>query len=76
MGILKPTEHWSFLFGFGAEFEKEEKNFLHRAGIEYSGELPKAWEVFGSLSYDFKWKAYDTWVVGIGIVKSFGHERK
>jgi len=76
MGIFKPTDHWSFLFGAGVEFEKEENFFLNRAGIEYSGELPKEWEVFGSLSYDFKWNAYDTWVIGIGIGKAFGHKRK
>lgn len=72
VGIFKPTRHWSFLFGAGVEFEKDENFFLNRAGIEYGGELPKNWEVFGSLSYDFKWNAYDTWLVGIGIAKSFG----
>lgn len=67
MGIYKPGHHWSFLFGAGVEFAKEENFFLNRAGVEYSVELPKGWEVFGSLSYDFKWNAYDTWILGLGI---------
>ncbi len=71
MGLYKATEHWNFLFGAGAEFAKEENFFLNRFGIEYAAELPKEWEVFGTLSYDLKWKAYDTWVIGIGIAKKF-----
>ncbi len=76
MAIYKPTSHWNFFLGAGVEFEKEENFFLTRAGVEYSAELPKEWEVFGSLSYDFKWNAYDTWVLGIGIAKSFGKKSK
>lgn len=72
MGIYKPSEHWSFLLGLGGEFAKEENFALTRAGIEYGSELPKGWEVFGSLAYDFKWNAYDTWTVGIGIAKKLG----
>ena len=76
MGIYKASPHWSMLLGAGVEFEKEENFFLNRAGVEYSGELPKEWEVFGTLIYDFKWHAYDTWVLGIGIAKSFGKGSK
>ena len=72
MGVYKPTHHWSFLLGMGMEFAEEENFALTRAGIEYSGELPKRWEVFGSLGYDFKWNAYDTWTIGIGIAKKLG----
>jgi len=72
MGIYKPYEHWSFLLGFGGEFAKEENFFLTRAGVEYGYELPKGWEVFGTASYDFKWKAYDSWGIGLGIAKNFG----
>ena len=75
MGIYKPNKHWSFLFGAGAEFEKEENFFLNRAGVEYGAELPKGWEVFGSLSYDFKWSGYDTWLIGIGIAKQLGKHK-
>lgn len=71
-GIYKPTEHWAFSLGMGAEFSSEENFALTRIGIEYSGELPKNWEVFGTLSYDIKWNAYDDMVLGIGIAKKFG----
>jgi hypothetical protein len=75
MGIFKPNRHWSFLFGAGVEFEKEENFFLNRAGVEYGAELPKGWEVFGSLSYDFKWSGYDTWLLGLGISKVLGRHK-
>lgn len=72
MGIYKPNENWSFLLGFGGEFAREEDFFLTRAGAEYGYELPKGWEVFGTVSYDFKWNAYDSWGIGLGIAKNFG----
>lgn len=72
IGIYKPNEHWSFLLGFGGEFAKEEDFFLTRAGVEYGYELPQGWEVFGTFSYDFKWNAYDSWGIGLGIAKNFG----
>lgn len=74
MGIYKTNEHWSFLLGFGGEFAKEENFFLTRAGAEYGYELPKGWEIFGTVSYDFKWNAYDSWGIGLGITKNFGKE--
>lgn len=74
MGIYKLNEHWSILLGMGGEFAKEEDFLLTRAGVEYGYELPKGWEVLGGLSYDFKWNAYDTWTIGIGIAKSFGEK--
>lgn len=72
MGIYKPNENWSFLLGFGGEFAKEENFFLTRAGVEYGYELPKKWEIFGTFTYDFKWNAYDSWGIGLGIAKNFG----
>jgi hypothetical protein len=75
MGIFKPGNHWSFLIGAGVEFAKEENFFLNRAGVEYAAELPKGWEVFGSLSYDIKWSAYDTWLIGLGISKVLGWKK-
>lgn len=71
MGIYKLNGHWSFLLGMGGEFAKEEDFLLTRAGIEYGYELPKGWELLGSFGYDFKWDAYDTWTIGIGIGKRF-----
>lgn len=74
MGIYKPNEHWSFLLGFGGEFAKEEDFSLTRAGVEYGYEMPKGWEVLGTASYDFKWNAYDSWGIGLGIAKNFGRK--
>jgi hypothetical protein len=72
MGIFRPNRHWSLLAGVGEEFAKEENYFLTRFGVEYGGELRKGWELFGNISYDIKWKGYDTWILGLGISKSFG----
>lgn len=71
MGVFRATNHWMFELGMGAEFSSEKNFILNRVGVEYTAEFPKKWEVFGTLSYDFKWNAYDTWVIGIGISKSF-----
>jgi hypothetical protein len=76
MGIYKPNHHWSLMAGAGGEFAKEENFFLTRLGIEYGAEIRNGWEVFGSLSYDIKWSAYDTWLLGLGISKAFGGHHK
>lgn len=76
MGIFKPDEHWNLLFGAGGEFAKEGNFFLNRFGVEYGAEIHNGWEVAGSLGYDLKWKAYDTWLLGIGISKSFSCRKK
>lgn len=76
MGIYRANRHLSFLLGAGVEFEKEENFFLNRAGVEYSGEMAKGWEAFLAINYDFKWNAYDTWVLGIGIAKKIGTPHK
>lgn len=70
MGFYKPTEHWSFGLGMGAEFEKEENYVLNRIAVEYGAEIRNGWEVFGVLQYDVRWKAYDTWTIGLGISKA------
>ncbi|MDH7461900.1 hypothetical protein QEG73_11450 [Chitinophagaceae bacterium 26-R-25] len=76
MGFYKPTEHWSFGLGMGAEFEKEENYVLNRIAIEYGAEIRNGWEVFGVLQYDIRWNAYDTWTIGLGISKAFGKQKK
>jgi hypothetical protein len=75
MGVYKPGEHWSFLAGVGGEFAKEENFFLTRLGIEYGVEIRKGWEVFGTFSYDIKWKGYDSWLLGLGVSKAFGGKK-
>lgn len=74
MGFYKPCEHWSFGLGMGGEFAKEENYLLTRAAVEYGVEMRKGWEVSGSLQYDFRWKAYDTWTIGLGISKAMGRK--
>ncbi|MGX5818640.1 hypothetical protein ACWKWU_10610 [Chitinophaga lutea] len=76
MGFFKPTERWSFGLGMGAELEKEESFVLNRAAVEYGVEIRKGWEVFGAIQYDIRWKAYDTWTIGLGIGKTFGKKQK
>ena len=74
MFFFKPTEHWNFGLGAGGEFAKEENYFLNRASVEYGAEIRHGWEVAGSIQYDFRWHAYDTWTIGLGISKSFGRK--
>lgn len=74
MGIYKLNDHWNFLLGMGGEFAKEENFLLTRAGIEYGYEITNGWEVLGNIGYDFKWNAYDTWTIGIGIAKNFSRK--
>lgn len=72
MGFFKPGRHWSLGLGMGVELEQEENYVLNRAAVEYSAEISKGWEVFGVFQYDIRWKAYDTWTIGLGIGKTFG----
>jgi|GEM_PF-342810 len=76
MGFYKPGRHWSFGIGMGGEFSKEENFLLNRAAIEYGVEIRQGWEVSGVLQYDIRWKAYDTWTIGLGIAKSLGKKEQ
>ncbi|WP_336515354.1 hypothetical protein [Pollutibacter soli] len=76
IGMFTPGEHWKFGLGAGAEFAKEATYFLNRAAVEYGQEFGKGWEVFCSLQYDFRWNAYDTWTIGLGISKTLGGNGK
>lgn len=76
MGFYKPTPHWSLGLGMGGEFAKEENYVLNRIAAEYGVEIRKGWEVAGSLQYDFRWQAYDTWTIGLGISKTFGSHKE
>ena len=75
MFFFKPSEHWNFGLGAGGEFSKEENYFLNRASVEYSSEIRNGWEVAGSIQYDFRWNAYDTWTIGLGLSKAFGRRK-
>jgi len=69
-GVFKPTERWAISLGLGKEFSNEEENFtLTRFSIEYGVEIRKGWEVFGILSQDFRWTAYNVTSFGLGLSK-------
>lgn len=76
VGIFKATKHSSFLLGVGAEFAKEDNLFLNRAGYEWGTEIGKNWELGISLCYDFRWNAYDSYMIGIGVSKIFKKRNK
>jgi hypothetical protein len=71
MTTYRPHEHWAFMLGAGAEFAKEGNLFLMRAGTEYTIHLSGAWETSGSLAYDFRTNAYDSWTLGFGVTRTF-----
>lgn len=69
---FKPGKHFTYEFGFGGEFEKEENFFLTRVGVEYSLEIKEGMEFITNFVYDFKWNAYDSFSIGVGLSKSIG----
>jgi len=71
MVSYRPHHHWAFTLGAGQEFAKEGDLLLMRAGTEYTIHLSGAWESSGSLAYDFRFDAYDSWMLGIGITRTF-----
>lgn len=77
VGSYKVGEHWKFGLGMGGEFAKESNYTLNRVAIEYGSELGGGkWEVFGALQYDIRWKAYDTYTIGLGIIRLLGSHKK
>ena len=71
MASYRPHHHWAFTGGAGAEFAKEGDLFLMRAGTEYTIHLGGPWETSGSFAYDFRFDAYDSYTLGIGITRTF-----
>ena len=71
MATYRPHEHWAFTLGGGVELAKEEDLALIRAGTEYTIHLGGPWETSGSLAYDFRLNAYDSWTLGLGITRTF-----
>ena len=71
MAAYKPGEHFTFMLGVGEEFAKEEDLFLIRGEVEYSLELPKAFEFGAAVGYDIRFDAYDSWVLAVGLSKMF-----
>lgn len=71
MVSYRPHHHWAFTLGGGQEFAKEGDLLLMRAGAEHTIHLGGPWETSGSLAYDFRFDAYDSWTLGIGITRTF-----
>ena len=69
---FRPGKHFTYQFGLGGEFSKEENFFLSRIGVEYSHEIVENWEFISNFVYDIKWNAYDSFAIGVGLSKSFG----
>lgn len=75
MGMFRPVERLALGLGIGGEFAQEGNYWLNRLAVEYGVPIRKGWEVFGVFQYDFRWQAYDTWTLGLGISKSFAKKR-
>ena len=71
MATYRPHHHWAFILGAGEEFAEEGNLFLMRAGTEYAVHLSGAWETSGSLAYDFRFNAYDSFTLGVGLTHAF-----
>ena len=69
--LFKPHHRWTLVAGYGVEVEKHENFQLIRIGAEYGIELPKNWELGFSLEFDFKPKAYNSLLFGVGFSKIF-----
>jgi hypothetical protein len=77
VGSFNPGRHTSYIVGVGEEFAKGEHLFLSTVGVEYGVHLAKGWELGAELSYDIKWNAYDTWILGVGVSKTIPlHHKK
>lgn len=72
VGTYKPGKHLGVMLGVGDEITREENLFLSTVGVDYGLHMKGGWEVAGELTYDVKWKSYDTWILGFGISKFIG----
>ncbi len=57
--------------GFGNEFETHENFLVYRFGLEYAFEFSHDWEIAPGLTYDIKESTYDSWTIGLGVVRRF-----
>jgi hypothetical protein len=67
----KPGKHFSFLSGFGGEYDKEESFFLIRLGVEYGVDISEDWEFVANIINDLKPSAYNSIGIGVGIARKF-----
>lgn len=69
--LYKPWKELVLVIGYGREFETNENLNLIRFGLEYEIEIRKGWDLSPAFVFDTRFKAYDTWALGIGIGKRF-----
>lgn len=69
--VSRKFGHHIIMFGAGGEFAKEDNLFLNRIGYKYEVEVSKKWGIGAALNYDFRWNAYDSYTLGLGISRNF-----
>ena len=65
------ADHFQLLMGIGGEFAPGQHFLLFRGGIEYGYYLDDNWELIGNVTNDFKWEAYNSWAIGMGVSRLF-----
>ena len=63
----KPNKYLSVLLGPGAELAKGHNFFLIRTGVEFGAHINFRWEFIANLINDYKFKAYNSWGIGVGL---------
>lgn len=69
VGCFKPGKHFAYLLGAGGEFAHTGNLFLLRIGIEYALHITRSWEMTAIVANDYKFNAYNSWAIGLGITK-------
>lgn len=70
MTTYKPRKHLAYVLGFGNEFASSGSLFLVRAGLEYGWHINEKWELVSLLTNDFRFNAFNSWAIGLGITKT------
>lgn len=71
VGSYYLDEKWSVIAGTGYEFAKEENLPIVRFGLERAWELPENWEFMATIQYDLRIGVFNSWMIGLGVIKSF-----
>lgn len=69
VGSFKPGKHFAYLLGAGGEFAQTGNFFLIRVGIDYTIHIAQSWEMNAVVANDYKFNAYNSWAIGMGITK-------
>lgn len=75
MLVYKPLSRFIVVGGFGQELEKNHTLDMIRLGIGYEIPIQKHWEIGFDLEYDYKFKTYGTWMIGVGFSKIINTEK-